>query len=134
MSRLSPSVLMFRLLIIGSVITGVLSSALDPQPQAELVVSLDLLGFAGLVGLVISLTATAGLFMFKPWARGLALTITIASLLFYPLYGVQPRSSLAMLLVNASSTLWGAVLAMSYVSSLSHRFAFDYDERSDELD
>ena len=134
MSRLSPSVLMFRLLIIGSVITGVLSSALDPQPQAELVVSLDLLGFAGLVGLVISLTATAGLFMFKPWARGLALTITIANLLFYPAYWNQPHSSWSLLLVDVSSTLWGAVLAISYVSSLSRRFRFDYDWHSDDFD
>jgi hypothetical protein len=125
---------MFRLLIIGSVVTGVLSSALDPQPQAALVVSLDLLGFAGLVGLVISFTATAGLFMFKPWARGLALTITIANLLFYPAYWDQPHSSWSLLLVDVSSTLWGAVLAMSYVSSLSRRFALDYEEQSDELD
>jgi hypothetical protein len=125
---------MFRLLIIVSVVTGVLSSALDPQPQAELVVSLDLLGFAALVGLVISLTATAGLFMFKPWARGLALTITIANLLFYPAYWDQPHSSWSLFLVDVSSTLWGAVLAMSYVSSLSRRFTFDYDEQSDEVD
>ncbi len=134
MSLPPPSVLMFRLLIIGSVITGVLSSALDPQPQAELVVSLDLLGFAGLVGLVISLTATAGLFMFKPWARGLALAITIANLLFYPAYWDQPHSSWSLLLVDVSSTLWGAVLAISYVSSLSRRFTFDYEEHSDDFD
>jgi hypothetical protein len=122
---------MFRLLIIGSVATSVLGGALDSQREVELAGSLYLIGF---VGLAITLTATVGLFMFKPWARGFALTITIASLLFYPLYGVQPRSSLAMLLVNLSSTLWGAVLAMSYVSSLSRRFTFDYDERSDEFD
>jgi hypothetical protein len=131
MSVLSPSILLFRLLIIASVATGVLGGALDPPPQTGAAASVNLLGF---VGFVISLTATAGLFMFKAWARGLALTITFANLLFYPLSGDQPHSSWSLLLLDVSSTLWGAVLAMSYVSSLSSRFKFDYEERSGNLD
>jgi len=149
MSALSPSVLLFRTLILASVASGMLGGALDllkpgllpepvvralrelPQPAVEFAVSVNLLGF---LGLVISLTAAAGLFMFKPWARGFALAITIANLLFYPLYGAQTRSSWSLLLLDVSSTLWGAVVAMSYVSSLGRRFAFEYHERSDGLD
>lgn len=148
MSTLSPSVLLFRMLILGSVASGFMGGALDvlkpellpeslarvlrelPQADVEFAVSVNLLGF---LGLVITMTAAAGLFMFKPWARGFALAITIVNLLFYPLYGAQARSSWSLLLLDVSSTLWGAMLAMSYVSSLSWRFAFDYHERSDEL-
>ena len=144
---MSPSVLLFRVLILASVGTGVLGGALEllipelvpesvvrvlrdlPQAEVEVAVSVTLLSF---LGFVIALTAAAGLFMFKPWARGFALGITVANLMFYPLYGVQARSSWSLLLLDVSTTLWGAVLATSYVSSLASRFTFDYYERSED--
>jgi hypothetical protein len=147
MSTLSPSVLLFRMLILASVATGMLGGALDalipelrpegivralrdvPQAEVEVAVSVRLLSF---VGFVIQLTAAVGLFMFKPWARGFALGITVANLLFYPLYEVQTRSNWSRLLLDVSTTLWGAVLATSYVSSLARHFKFDFDERDDD--
>ncbi len=143
---MSSSVLLFRGLIIASVVTALMSSAVDPDlvpasllrafnelptPQAEVAVSLSLLTF---IGLGCTLAATAGLFMFKPWSRGFAVIISLLSLVFYPMYGVQVKSGWSLLLLDVSSTLWGAVLAISYVSSLSHRFAFDYVERPDDLE
>jgi hypothetical protein len=146
---MSPSVLLFRVLLVASVATGILGSALDvlipelqPEPFAQVLrdlppadieaaVSINLLSF---LAFAISLTAAVGLFMFKPWARGFALAITVANLLFSPLYGVQVRSSWSLLLLDMSTTLWGAVLATSYVSSLARHFEFDYFERTDDLD
>jgi len=145
---MSSSVLLFRGLVIISVLTGFLSGVLDerfpellptsllrafnelPKPPIEFAVSVSLLGF---LGLGCSLASIVGLYLFKPWARGFALAMTLLTMAFYPLYGVEVKSGWSLLLLDVSSTLWGAVLAMSYVSSLSHRFAFDYGERSDEL-
>lgn len=145
---MTPSVTLFRALIILSVVAGLSGSLLDinypellpapllaalkalPKPPIELAVSLNLLGF---LVLACSLAATAGLYMFKPWSRGFALGITIVNLVFYPLSGVNVKSGWALLLLDVSGTLWGAALAMSYVSSLSYRFTFEYAERQDEL-
>jgi hypothetical protein len=146
---MSPSALLFRGLILASVAAGLLGGALDvlipellpeslvrmlrelPQASGEVAVSVNLLRF---LGLVIALTAAVGLFMFKPWAPGFALAITVTNLLFYPLYGVRASSSWSLLFRDVSTTLWGAVVAMSYVSSLAPRFKFDYFERNDDLD
>jgi hypothetical protein len=146
---MSSSVLLFRALIIVSVLTGFLSGVLDtrfpellpvslvralnelPREQTEVAVSVQLLGF---LGFAFTLAAIAGMYMFKPWARGFALVMTLLSMAFYPLYGPEVKSGWSLLLLDVSSTLWGAVLAMSYVSSLSRRFAFDYVERPDDLE
>jgi hypothetical protein len=143
------SVVLFRGLIIASVLTGFLSGALDqrfpellpmtllrafnelPKPQIEFVVSVSLLGF---FALVCTLAAVVGLYLFKPWARGFALAVTLLTMVFYPLGGVEVKSGWSLLLLDVSSTLWGAVLAISYVSSLSRRFAFDHVERPDDLE
>jgi hypothetical protein len=145
---MSSSVLLFRALIIASVLSGLMSGVLDqrfpelvpvtvlraiselPKPQVEVAVSVQLLSF---LAFGCTLAAIAGLYMFKPWARGFALAVTLLSLVFYPLQGAEVKSGWALLLLDVSSALWGAVLAISYVSSLSHRFAFDYVERPDDL-
>jgi hypothetical protein len=145
---MSPAVLLFRALVLASVAAGWLGGPLDlwlphlipqsiraafaelPQPDVEYAVSMSLLGFF-ILG--INLAAAAGLFMFKPWARGFAVLVTVLNLLVYPLYGLQVRSSWSSLLLDISTTLWGAVLAISYVSSLSYRFTFEHAERPDDL-
>jgi hypothetical protein len=147
-STLSPAVLLFRALVMTSVGAGLLGGPLDlwmpqlipesiraafaelPQPTVEYAVSVSLLNFF-ILG--INLAAAAGLFMFKPWARGFAVLVTVLTLLVYPLYGAQVRSTWSSLLLDASTTLWGAALAISYVSSLSYRFSFEHVERPDDL-
>jgi hypothetical protein len=49
--------------------------------------------------------------------------MTALGMLFNPLFGLSMESGWARLLLDLSSILWGAVLAMSFVSSLSGRFA-----------
>jgi hypothetical protein len=102
-----------------------------PKPQVEVAVSVQLLSF---LAFGCTLAAIFGLYLFKPWSRGFAVTVTLLSLVFYPLQGAEVKSGWSWLLLDLSSTLWGAVLAMSYVSSLSHRFSFEYAERSDDLE
>jgi hypothetical protein len=134
---MSSSVALFRGLLIASIATGLLGSLIDQQfsslipatllkafkelpapPDTVVVLSsaLVLITFGGIVGSVV------GLYQFKPWSRGLAVAMTLLQLLFYPLGGVWLQSGWAAMLVDLSSTLWGAVLAISYVSSLSKLF------------
>jgi hypothetical protein len=48
--------------------------------------------------------------------------MTTLGLLFHPVLGVSLQSGWAQLLLDVSTLLWGAVIAMSYVSSLRERF------------
>jgi hypothetical protein len=132
------SVLLFRGLLLTSVVTGLLGLFLDllfpslvPEsmtaafdalpPSSGLVLFsasvLFLITFGG------SIVAVIGLYLFQPWSRPLALWMTALGLLFHPLFGVSLQSGWARLLLDVSSVLWGVVLAMSYVSSLSDRFS-----------
>jgi hypothetical protein len=132
------SVVLFRALIFASVVTGLVGGSLDliftglipeslskaftelPSPPMLALVSasaLVLVTFGGIVA------ATIGLYLFQPWARPLALWMTLLGLLFHPLLGPSLQSGFAQLLLDLSSLLWGGVIAMSFVSSLSARFA-----------
>lgn len=133
---MSSSIKLFRGLLLASIVTGLVGSMIDaqfalipptllkafkelpPQPDATLLLSslLVLITFGGIVGAIV------GLFQFRPWSRGLAVSMTLLQLLFYPLGGVWIQSGWASLLIDLSSTLWGAVIAISYVSSLSALF------------
>jgi hypothetical protein len=131
------AVKLFRGLLLASIVAGLLGSMIDqqftglipptvlkavkdlPEPADSTVVLsslLVLITFGGIVGSIV------GLFQFKPWSRGLAVTMTLLQLLFYPLGGVWIQSGWSALLLDLSSTLWGAVLAISYVSSISKLF------------
>ncbi|HEY8539708.1 MAG TPA: hypothetical protein VIL28_12635 [Steroidobacteraceae bacterium] len=131
------SVVLFRTLLLTSVACGIVGSFIDglfpsliPRPLADAFEALPpppaialfgasmlfLVTFGGVV------TAVIGLYRFQPWARPLALLMTALGLLFYPLLGTTVLSGWAQFFLEISSVLWGAVLAMSYVSSLSTRF------------
>ena len=133
---MSSSIKLFRGLLLASIVTGLVGSMIDQQfdlipptlmkafkelpapPDAAVLLSslLVLVTFGGIVGAIV------GLFQFRPWSRGLAVSMTLLQLLFYPLGGVWIQSGWASLLIGLSSTLWGAVIAISYVSSLSTLF------------
>jgi hypothetical protein len=132
------SVLLFRVLLMVCVVTGLIGSFLDlafpqlvpepmsqafdalPPPPALALFGASLLVFVTFGGVV---TAVVGLYLLQPWARPLALWMTGLSLLFHPLLGVQMQSGWAQLFLEISTLLWGAVLTMSYLSSVSARFA-----------
>lgn len=135
---MTPAATLFRTLLIASVVTGLLGAFLDvifpglvpasiqkafdelpppPGPALFGAGALVLVTFGGAVASVV------GLYAFQPWARPLAVWMTILGFLFHPLLGVSMQSGWAQLLLDVSSILWGAVLAMSFVSSLSSRFS-----------
>jgi hypothetical protein len=132
------SVLLFRAVLLASVATGLLGSFLDvlfpnlvPESMASAFEALPpppglaLFGASVLVLITFggSIVCVIGLYLFQPWSRPLALWMTGLGLLFHPLFGVSMQSGWAQLLLDISSVLWGVVLAMSYVSSLSARFS-----------
>jgi hypothetical protein len=131
------SVVLFRALLIASLATGFVGAFLDmvfpglvPESIAHAFEalppppSLALFGAGALVLVTFggSVAAAIGLYFFQPWARPLAVWMTALGLLFHPLLGVSMQSGWAQLLLDLSSVLWGAVLAMSFVSSVSGRF------------
>ena len=63
-----------------------------------------------------------GLFFFKKWARTLSSMMTIAGFLMHPLIGVSLNSGFESALIEASATLWGVILALTYFSALSEKF------------
>lgn len=132
------SVVLFRALLLASVATSVVGSFLDlafpslvPESMAKAFddlpppPALALFGAGALVLVTFGgyVAAVVGLYFFQPWARQLAVWMTVLGLLFHPLLGVSMQSGWAQMLLEISSVLWGAVLAMSFVSSVSSRFA-----------
>ena len=99
-----------------------LAAAYDKEPDTWLMSSLWIAG--GLWGgLVLAwLVGLAGLFFFKGWARTLSLYSTLIGFAVYPFSGPQLYSALETSLYDASTTLWGAILALSYFSAVSDRF------------
>ena len=63
-----------------------------------------------------------GLFFFRAWARMLAFYSTVLTFAVYPFFGPTLSSAWASALSDASSLLWGAILAVAYYSSLRERF------------
>jgi hypothetical protein len=133
----SSSITLFRGLLLASIGTALVGSMIDqqfttlipatlltalkdlPKPSDTVLMLsglLTLITFGGIIGSII------GLYQFKPWARELAVAMSLLQLLFYPLGGVWLQSGWTAMLLDLSSTLWGAVIAISYVSSLSHLF------------
>lgn len=138
MSPSSSSIALFRGLLLASLGTALIGGMIDQQFTSLIPVSLlqafkelpkpsdtvlmlsgllTLITFGGIIGAIV------GLYQFKPWSRELAVSMTLLQLLFYPLGGVWLQSGWTAMLLDLSSTLWGAVIAISYVSSLSHLFA-----------
>lgn len=130
-------VMLFRALLLASVVTGLAGSFIDlmipslipeslsaafealPETPAPAVFGASVLVLVTFGGTV---AAIVGLYHFQYWSRPLAIVMSLLSLLFFPLLGVSIASGWSSLLLEVSTTLWGAVLAMSYVSSLSERF------------
>jgi hypothetical protein len=68
------------------------------------------------------IAATVGLFLFRRWARSLALWLTLLSLPAYVFFGAEARSGWAAMLMDSSWMMWGAVLGMAYFSEVRRRF------------
>jgi len=63
------------------------------------------------------------MYRFRPSARPIALALTALGLLFYLIVGPSVESAVAKTFAEASSMLWGAILAMMFCSPYSELFA-----------
>ena len=62
-----------------------------------------------------------GLYRLTSWGRSLALWSTIAALALYPTIGPMLETPWEAMLVDASTMLWGAILALAYFSPVASR-------------
>lgn len=68
-----------------------------------------------------------GLLLLRRWARSMALWSTGVGLVLLPLLGASASSGWAAALTEGSSTLWGAVIALAYFSSIRSSFGAQDD-------
>ena len=127
--------LVYRLLIAASTVLGfagplldVLMPSLLPAAFTAAMEAQDPLHsnawlLVGGVVAVAGLAAMVGLWLFRPWAPRWALATTALSVAFIVLQGANAVSGWSMALTDLSSMLWGAVLALTFFSPLSARFA-----------
>ena len=96
-----------------------LAAAYESEPET---MPSSIAGVASLGLLVIWLIGFIGLFWFKPWARQLSLFATLGSLLLIPFMGASLSSGIETALFEAATLTWGAILALSFYSSINQRF------------
>ena len=134
------SVSVFRFLIIAGLITGIAAGVVDSaipglipavladaQKQwteaQELPAGWVLISAIYMLVMFIgAIASTIGLFVFKPWARSVALWVTLLSTPGYLLLGAEARSGWSAMLEDTSSMMWGGMVAMAYFSDLRSRF------------
>jgi hypothetical protein len=100
-----------------------LSDAMDNEPSPAVFDNVWLMW-----GLVVPFALAAmagmyGLYMFRRWGRMLSLHSTLAGLVLFPFFGPSVYSGLESALFEASTLLWGAILALYYYSGISARFS-----------
>ena len=127
---------LFRGLVVASLLVGVSAAALDAlwpsllpgalADAAEAVQSTANDSFASIAVLaavfLAALVGTYGLFMFQRWGRSLSLWVTVITLPLLAVQGPVVLSGWASALVDLSSSLWAAALAVAYWSPLAGRF------------
>ena len=100
-----------------------LSTAYENEPLPWLM-SIPWLGGGILFAMATALIASlVGLYFYKSWARPLALHSTIIGLVLTPFFGASVSSGVESALFEAGAMTWGAIVALSYFSSVSSRFS-----------
>lgn len=108
--------------------SAALASAYENEPEGWLGLWPSfLLAMVLLVGFV---TGLIGLFRLKPWGRTLSMYSTLLGLLLSLVSGPSLSAGIETALVEASTVLWGAILALAYYSPVSQRFT-SIDEGSE---
>jgi urea transporter len=132
-------VLIFRVLIISSLVLAIFGGVIDEvipdllpkvlddawdsyDSEEQSWASIAIIGGFALVLLVVGLVATIGLLLLRRWARPLALWTTVISVVMYPLLGAMVYSAWALMLTESATVMWGAALAMAYFSELRTHF------------
>jgi hypothetical protein len=131
------TVIRYRLILVASVAAALLSAGLSlitswlpPDLRAYMEAANDaplapmevVAGSLGLLSALAALVACVGLWRFRHWGRSLAVIATVVGLAAGLGFGPTVQSVWAQFIYDASSLLWGALLAVSYWSALSDRF------------
>lgn len=128
-SRYQKLLWIYIALILAAIVSGFfpmhsenLEAAYNAEPEPWFinhywiaVVGATIFVLAWLAGLI-------GLFSFRNWARALSTYTTLIGFFIYPLIGTSLYSGLESAFIDASATLWGVILALSYFSPISERF------------
>lgn len=128
----------FRILVALSLVLPLLASAVDllfgagvPEALREAQQAMEeesppsalaLQSAVAIALLVVVLAATWGLFMFRRWGRTLALVSCALAFAVWPYFGYGVYSGWAFGLMELGTTVWGAVIALSYASSVAAEF------------
>jgi len=131
-------VAVFRGLLVASLVTALAGAFLDLAFPALLPLVLQgawevhsnletgapvwLLAVSSLGLLVAFVVAVVGLFRLKAWSRQGAVVLSLLMVPYTVILGPALMSGWAMALQEASSILWGAALAMSFMQPLAARF------------
>ena len=127
----------FRVIVIAYVVSifvavfaGLMQAGYTPELRAAYAaepfwlanVSLAILVPLLILAAVISITGIVGLFLFKPWGRSLSLWLTIVGTPLTAIAGPTLASGFESAAWEASTLLWGAILALAYFSPVADRF------------
>jgi hypothetical protein len=99
-----------------------LSEAFENEPQPALVENLGLMVAIALPIAVAAIAGIIGLYLFKAWGRPLSLVSTIAGLIVYVFTGPALYGAAEYMLWEASTLVWGALLALAYYSPVAIHF------------
>jgi len=108
--------------VFSSLIPETLSSALAANEAETSMTQIWLIVCLAFPLLVMWLAACYGLYMFRPWAPHLAIVVSLLAVVSFPVLGVSVSSGWASAFAEISNVTWGAVLALSFFSSLSEEF------------
>lgn len=82
----------------------------------------SLLVVLAVLWVTVHFASVIGLLFFLNWSRTLALSSTLVGFALLPFLGTQAYSGWGGALVEASATLWGVILTLSYFGPASKRF------------
>ena len=102
--------------------SGALSEAFENEPAPALVANLGLMVAIALPISVAAIAGIIGLYLFKTWGRPLSLVSTIAGLIVYLFTGPTLYGAAEYMLWEASTLVWGAILALAYHSPVAIHF------------
>lgn len=128
-SRYRKLLWIYIALILATIVAGIfpihsenLEAAYQAEPDTWLMSQFEIVIFGATVFTLTWLAGLIGLFFFKKWARTIAIWSTLIGFFIYPLIGTSLHSGFESALTDASATLWGVILSLSYFSPVSEKF------------
>lgn len=98
-----------------------LADAYASEPPPWLFKHEGLMIGVGGVALALMISGYVGLFLLTRWGRALSLALTVLGFPLHLLMGPTLLSPLESMLIDASTLVWGACLALAYFSPIAAR-------------